>query len=234
MMLKHKVKKIIFSSSCAVYGMPTTQTLNEDHHRSPINPYGNTKLAIELLHEDCAHAYDFQFVALRYFNAAGALPDIGLGEYHEPETHLIPLLLRAVKNNKRFYIFGTDYPTPDGTCMRDFLHVSDIAQAHLDALTYLGENSASAAFNLGTGSGYSVREIIETVERICGKKIDIIESDRRPGDPPMLVANASKAMKELKWQPKFSDLATIISCAWDFESRRHPLMTATHPQPVAR
>jgi len=216
-MRAHDVKKFIFSSSCAVYGQPEQLPLTEDHPKRPINPYGSTKLITELALQDYALAYDFSYVALRYFNAAGALPEHNLGERHEPETHLIPLLLRAAKTNTPFKIFGSDYPTPDGTCIRDFLHVWDIARAHAQALEHLNKNLPSDVFNIGTGSGVSVKQMIETVERICDVSIKIELCKNRPGDPPHLVASADKAHTILQWEARHSLLENIIKSAYIFE-----------------
>ncbi len=213
-MQEYAVDTIIFSSSAAIYGIPQQTPITEDHPKIPINPYGRTKLITEELLCDCAHAYDLRYVALRYFNAAGALPKDGLGEYHHPETHLIPLALQATLNNEFFSIFGTNYPTPDGTCIRDYIHVADIAQAHLNAFLYLQEGGTSESFNLGTGTGYSVREILSTIQKITTITPRIMYKPERKGDPAILVADATKAKNILHWQPQYSDLDTIIKSAY--------------------
>ncbi len=215
-MLEHGVKTFIFSSSAAVYGLPKWIPLTEDHSRNPINPYGNTKLMIEIICQDFSRAYGLKFVMLRYFNAAGGAPEWGLGEVHDPETHLIPLILRAALHKKPFYIFGTDYPTADGTCVRDFIHVLDIAQAHICALNYLHNGGTSDYFNLGTGHGFSVSQVIDEVKRVCNIPINIISNDRRPGDPAVLVADPSKAHDILRWEPQYSQLDTMIQSAYQF------------------
>jgi len=212
-MQAHNCNVFIFSSSCAVYGLPHKLPLTEDHPKDPISPYGQTKLTIEHILHDCDHAYGLRYVALRYFNAAGGQPEHGLYEHHEPETHLIPLLLRAARTQKPFYIFGTDHSTPDGSCIRDFLHVRDIADAHLKALNYLLQGNPSDAFNLGTGNGYSVKEIIAATEQLCNTKVNVVEADKRPGDPAVLVADAHKAYRVLGWKPQYSDLGYILESA---------------------
>lgn len=212
-MIKHNIKKFIFSSSCAVYGMPQTDRLNESHGKFPISPYGNSKLMVEMALHDARIAHDLQYVALRYFNAAGLLPGSGLGEYHDPETHIIPLLIRASQENKPFYIYGNDYATPDGTCVRDYLHVLDIARAHAQALDYLAAGNKSECFNLGSGMGYSVAQLINIVERAVGNKIDVIVHPRRAGDPAKLVADPKFAQEKLGWKAQYSDMENIIrSC----------------------
>ncbi len=204
---------LIFSSSCAVYGAPQYTPINEEHPCNPMSPYGKTKAIIEQLLYDCDHAYGIKYVSLRYFNAAGALPQHGLYEQHHPETHLIPLLIRAAYQQTPFSIFGTDYDTPDGSCIRDFLHVVDIAEAHVRALDYLNQGNASLCCNLGTGHGISVKQVIAMVERVIGLGISVIEKSRRPGDPAVLVADASKAEAILGWQALKSDFEGIIQDA---------------------
>jgi UDP-glucose 4-epimerase len=218
-MKEYNVNKFIFSSSCAVYGTPQQLPLTESHPINPISPYGKTKAIIDSLLYDCATAYGLQFVSLRYFNAAGALPAEGLGEQHKPETHLIPLLLRAAIQEKPFTMFGTDFPTSDGTAVRDYVHVLDIADAHCQALTYLNAGNASDIFNLGTGHGFSVQQMIAATEQVVGKKIIIKKADRRAGDPHTLIADAGKAKKILAWEPKYSDLYSMIRFAYEFEMR---------------
>jgi len=219
-MLEHNVKKFIFSSSCAVYGIPTQIPLVESHQKSPISPYGSTKLVVEMVLQELHTAHDLQFVGLRYFNAAGALAQYGLSEQHKPETHVLPLLIDAARDNKPFYIFGQDYPTPDGTCIRDFLHVWDIAHAHAQALEYLKSDNPSDFFNLGTGTGFSIRQLISTVEKIMQTTVQIITHERRQGDPAMLVADPSHALHMLGWKPQHSDLTYILQTACT--SQQHP------------
>jgi len=221
---EHGTRGIIFSSTCATYGMPTHLPLREDHSQVPINPYGRTKLAIEWLLRDFAHAYGLAYSALRYFNAAGAAPghlDARIGEWHKPETHLIPLALQAALDaQKSVSILGTDYNTRDGTCIRDYIHVCDLADAHILALERLLAGEKSAAFNLGNGQGYSVREVIDCVRAVTGRPLAVKEAPRRPGDPDALVGDAAKAIHELGWQPKFADLEHIVRTAWEWEQGR--------------
>jgi UDP-glucose 4-epimerase len=212
-MLKHQVKTIIFSSSCAVFGTPLRLPLTEDHPFDPVSPYGRTKYMMEMIIKDMEKAYGFSYVILRFFNAAGALPHEGLGELHIPETHLIPLILRAAHEQQSCTIFGNNRPTPDGSCVRDFVHVLDIAQAHLLSLRYLEAGNPSDIFNLGTGNGVSVKHMINTVERITGKNIAVTIAADRPGDPAMLVADPSKANKILGWAPIYSGIDNIIDTA---------------------
>lgn len=224
-MLDHNVKNIIFSSSCAVYGNPVEMPISESHPKNPISPYGKNKLIVEMMLEDFANAYDLRFVALRYFNAAGALPEYGLGEQHQPESHLIPLLVRAAHTQCAEHqgtpitIFGNDYPTKDGTCVRDYVHVADVAQAHYRALEYLNNGGSSDFFNLGTGQGFSVQEIVRAVEQTCTTQLNCTVANRRQGDPALLIANPSKARETLGWQPQQSDLNTIISSANTFYTK---------------
>jgi UDP-glucose 4-epimerase len=221
-MLEANVKTFVFSSTCATYGVPDSVPITEDQSQNPINPYGATKLMVERILQDFNHAYDFRSVCLRYFNAAGADPEGNLGEDHNPETHLIPLVLQtALGQRESVSVFGTDYDTPDGTCIRDYIHVLDIAQAHILALKYLLDNGATDVFNLGNASGFSVKEVIETARKITGKEIKAEFSDRRPGDPPALVGSGAKAQKILGWQPAYSNLDDIISHAWQWHQKRH-------------
>jgi UDP-glucose 4-epimerase len=214
-MRKCNIDKIIFSSTCATYGMPEQIPIPERHPQNPINPYGRSKLIIEWIFQDFAAAYDLKFVSLRYFNAAGADPDAEIGEDHNPETHLIPLVLDvALGRRNRLEIFGTDYDTPDGTCIRDYIHVSDLADAHLMALAYLNEGGQSDIFNLGNGNGFSVREVIATATRVTGCDIPCIESGRRPGDPPILIGGSDKIRNGLGWSPVYNSLDAIIETAW--------------------
>jgi UDP-glucose 4-epimerase len=217
------VKKIVFSSTTATYGAPERIPITEDEPQKPINPYGQSKLMVERVLDDYAAAYGFAFAALRYFNASGASPEGDLGEDHDPETHLIPLVLQvALGQRDKITIFGDDYPTPDGTCIRDYVHVDDLGTAHLLALEHLrlGEGSP-LRLNLGTGRGYSVKEVVEACRRTTGHKIPSVIGPRRPGDPPELVADASRARQVLGWQPKYADLESIVETAWRWHST-HP------------
>lgn len=209
------VQYFIFSSTCATYGIPKEIPITEQHPQNPINPYGKSKLMIEQILKDYDNAYGIKHINLRYFNAAGADPDCEIGECHEPETHLIPLALEVAAGRKDYIeIFGTDYDTPDGTCIRDYIHVNDLAIAHILALEYLLKENKSDSFNLGSEKGFSVREVIETVRKVTGKDIKVVESERRAGDPPVLVASSQKAKEILKWSPQFDRLETIIETAW--------------------
>lgn len=218
-MKTHAVNSIVFSSTAAVYGYPKTTPINESHPLAPINPYGKTKLACEWLLQDYNTAYGINAIALRYFNAAGADPDGEIGEEHEPETHLIPLILKAAKEGTKISIYGDDYDTPDGTCIRDYIHVTDLADAHIKALEYLLENKQSETFNLGTGQGYSVREVLDAARKITAKEIHESIAKRRAGDPASLVAKSSAAQNSLGWKPDQSDLESIINTAWNWEKR---------------
>lgn len=216
------VNRFVFSSTCATYGVPNTVPIPEDHSQNPINPYGATKLMIERVLQDFDKAYDFKSVCFRYFNAAGADPNGRLGEDHNPETHLIPLvLLTALGKRESVSIFGTDYPTPDGTCIRDYIHVTDLAQAHVLGLEYLMKGGETAVFNLGNGNGFSVKEVIETARQITGHPIPAVERDRRPGDPPALVGSSDRARTLLGWNPQYADLNQILTHAWNWHQRRH-------------
>ena len=215
------VRRIVFSSTCATYGVPERVPIGEDHPQSPVNPYGFTKLAIERALADFCHAYDFGYAALRYFNAAGAAGDGSIGEDHDPETHLIPIALQvALGQRESLKIFGDDYPTPDGTCIRDYVHVDDLAAAHLAALEML-EPGSEIKLNLGTGRGASVREVITTCQAVTGREIPTEVGPRRAGDPPELVAVATRAHKVLKWEPKYTSLKSIVESAWAWH-RAHP------------
>jgi UDP-glucose 4-epimerase len=216
-MVKSGVAGFIFSSTAAVYGEPEKTPITESHACQPTNPYGTTKLCIENLLKQCEAAYGLKSVCLRYFNAAGADPSATIGEMHNPETHLIPLILKSVLAGSPVKIFGTDYPTEDGTCIRDYVHVTDLAQAHLLALEALASGGRSAVYNLGNGNGYSVRQVIEAARRVTGKEIKTIEQGRRAGDPAVLVADAGKIQRELNWRPLYGDLETIIETAWKWE-----------------
>ncbi|KGF72870.1 UDP-galactose-4-epimerase [Neosynechococcus sphagnicola sy1] len=216
------VDHFVFSSTCATYGLPQTIPLTEAHPQQPINPYGRSKLMVEQMLADFDRAYGLQSVYFRYFNAAGADPSGCLGEDHQPETHLIPLvLLTALGKRERVTIFGTDYPTPDGTCIRDYIHVSDLATAHILGLEYLLQGGATTAFNLGNGSGFSVRQVIDTAQQVTGREIPVQYSDRRAGDPPVLIGSSHKASTVLGWVPRFPELADIIAHAWNWHQQRH-------------
>lgn len=212
-MLHFQVKTILFSSSCAVYGVPKKLPLDEHHVCAPISPYGRTKYMIEQVIQDMRQAYGFSYFIFRFFNAAGALPEEGLGERHDPETHLIPLLLRAAYEQKPFSIFGVNKPTPDGTCIRDFIHVLDIAHAHLLALQYLEAGNQSNIVNLGVGDGVSVKQMIHAVQKIVGLEVPVTIDCDRPGDPAVLVADARRAKDLLGWQPHYSDIDLIVTSA---------------------
>jgi UDP-glucose-4-epimerase GalE len=214
------IDKMIFSSTCATYGMPEQIPIGEDHPQCPINPYGRGKLMIEWILQDFTTAYDLKFVSLRYFNAAGADPDAEIGEDHDPETHLIPLVLDAALDRRdHLEIFGTDYDTSDGTCIRDYIHVSDLADAHLLALKYLRDGGESNVFNLGNGNGFSVREVIAAARELTGCDIPCVESGRRPGDPPVLIGSSDKIRKTLSWNPAFNKLEAIIKTAWRWQNK---------------
>lgn len=219
-MVEFKIKYFIFSSSCAVYGEPKEIPIKESHSKGPLTPYGKSKFIIEEILQDYDKAYGLKFISLRYFNAAGADPENEIGERHDPETHLIPLAIYAALLKKPdIKIFGTDYPTRDKTCIRDYIHVTDLADAHIRAMEYLRESKASNVFNLGNGSGYSVREIIETVKRVSKRDFKIKEAKRREGDPPVLIADSQKAKEILGWDTQYPDIETIIKTAWDWHSK---------------
>jgi len=219
-MVRSGVKRFIFSSTAAVYGVPAYVPIDEAHPKAPINPYGRSKWMVEQVLEDFDRAYGLKSVSLRYFNAAGADPSGRLGERHEPETHLIPLVLQAASGRRQaITVFGRDYDTPDGTCIRDYIHVSDLVDAHALALDYLQAGDQSAAFNLGNGAGFSVQEVIDTARHVTGRDIQVIDSPRRAGDPPRLVADARAAREILGWKPRFADLQTILMHAWAWEQK---------------
>ncbi|HUN48920.1 MAG TPA: UDP-glucose 4-epimerase GalE, partial [Stellaceae bacterium] len=214
-MRAHDVRRIVFSSTCATYGIPEQVPVSESAFQRPVNPYGESKLMVERMLQWYGSAHGFTHATLRYFNAAGADPEGEIGEDHQPETHLIPLVLEAALGNRaQIDVFGTDYQTPDGTAIRDFIHVQDLAEAHVKALDRLLAGGLSLTLNLGTGVGHTVREVIAAAERITGHRIPRREGPRRPGDPPVLVADASRAREVLGWTPGFSDLDTIIRTAW--------------------
>ena len=216
------VMKIVFSSSAAVYGEPKSFPIPDDHPCVPMNPYGETKWIFEKVLEVFRDAGKLDYISLRYFNAAGADPEGELGEDHAPETHLIPIALMAALNGEPIPIYGADYDTPDGTCIRDYIHVTDLAHAHVLALERLKERGNSGVYNLGNGNGYSVREVIETVRKVTGKKVASFEAPRRPGDPARLVASSEKISRELGWKPGYPSLETIVETAWQWH-RNHPV-----------
>lgn len=221
-MLASGCRYLVFSSSAAVYGEPERVPIEEDHPTSPTNPYGESKLFFEAILRRYEEAHGLRFISLRYFNAAGADPEGELGEDHDPETHLVPIILQtALGLRSAVRIFGTDYPTPDGTCIRDYIHVSDLAEAHLLALNALRAGKHSSIYNLGNGEGFSVREVLQTAEQVVGRLIPAVEAPRRPGDPAVLVASSERAQKELGWQPRYADLRVIIRTAWNWH-RNHP------------
>jgi len=214
-MRSHGIDRLVFSSTCAIFGMPDRMPLSEDLPINPINPYGASKAMVEQLLHDYAGAYGLRAAALRYFNAAGADPDGLLGEAHHPETHLIPLAIEAALGLRaKLDVFGDDYATPDGTCIRDYIHVADLADAHLRALAWLDGQEGFGAFNLGNGTGYTVRQVIDAVERISGRTVPVTMSPRRPGDSPALIADATKAKTVLGWVPAFPSLDDIVGTAW--------------------
>jgi len=220
-MLENDVKKIIFSSTAATFGNPQYTPIDEKHPQIPINPYGQAKLMVEKILADYDFAYGLKYVALRYFNACGADLDNEIGENHTPESHLIPLILdAAIGKREDIKIFGTDYPTPDGTCVRDYVHVTDLAQAHILALQYLLDGNDSNSFNLGNGKGFSVKEVIDATKKVTGVDFKVTEVERRAGDPPELVADSTKAKQVLKWQPQYADLETIVKSAWAWHQKK--------------
>jgi UDP-glucose 4-epimerase len=228
-MMEFNVTKFIFSSSAAVYGEPRQIPIPEEHPCLPVNPYGETKWIFERVLQKLHESKKLNYISLRYFNAAGADPDGELGEDHSPETHLIPISILAAINGKTIPIFGTDYDTPDGTCIRDYIHVTDLANAHILALERLESGAASGTYNLGNGNGYSVKEVIETVGEVTGMKVKAIETPRRPGDPARLVASSEKIKKELGWRPQYPELSTIVNTAWQWH-RKHPKGYKDTPQ----
>ena len=220
-MRDHGIDRFVFSSTCATYGEPENIPMGEDHPQIPLSPYGWTKLTIEKAATDYFHAYGLRGAFLRYFNAAGADPEGEIGEAHDPETHLIPLVVDTALGKRPFItIFGDDYPTPDGTCIRDYIHVTDLANAHVSALRYLEANPVCRAFNLGNGRGYSVREIVQSVERVTGEKVNTQMGKRRAGDAPRLVGDAQRARAELGWTPAFAELDVIVDTAWRWAKGR--------------
>ncbi len=220
-MLKHDCKNIIFSSTCATYGEPKSVPITEDMPQNPINPYGATKLMIERVFRDYEKAYGLQFVVLRYFNAAGADPDGEIGESHNPETHVIPLVLdAAIGFRKEIKVFGTDYNTADGSCLRDYIHVADLARAHLLAIQYLEQGKPSDFFNLGNEKGTSVLEVIDSVKRVTGREFKVVLTNRRAGDPAKLVGSSKKAHDVLGWEPTYTNIDKIVGDAWNWHRNR--------------
>jgi UDP-arabinose 4-epimerase len=214
------IDKFIFSSTCATYGRPNQIPIVENHPQNPINPYGRSKLMIEWVLMDFAAAYDLKYISLRYFNAAGADPETEIGEDHDPETHLIPLVLDAALGRRnRLEIYGTDYDTPDGTCIRDYIHVTDLAQAHLLALEYLNDGGQSDVFNLGNGNGFSVRDVMTTARKVTGRDIPCAETDPRPGDPPVLIGSSDKIISKLGWRADHQSLEAILETAWRWHTK---------------
>lgn len=210
----------VFSSTAAVYGEPVAVPIEESHPQRPVNPYGESKLAVERVLEAYGRAYGLPWAALRYFNAAGAHPEANLGERHQPESHLIPIVLEVAEGKRQAVsIYGTTWPTPDGSCVRDFIHVRDLCEAHLAALEHLQKGGESGATNLGTGHGHSVREVVEVVRQVTGRPVAVVEAPPRAGDPPTLVAGVERAARVFGWKARRTDLATIIGDAWTFKTR---------------
>jgi UDP-glucose 4-epimerase len=218
-MLRAGIGKIVFSSTAAVYGMPENVPISESEPRAPVNAYGDTKVMVERLLEWFDQIHGMRSVCLRYFNASGADPKGRAGEDHEPETHLIPLLFRAIQTGKPVTLFGDDYATPDGTCIRDYIHVTDLAQAHIAAVEALCAGGESKKYNVGTGHGFSVKEVLNAVEKVTGKKVPFVMGPRRDGDPPLLVADSTRLQRELGWKPQYSDLHRIVETAWAWASQ---------------
>lgn len=220
-MVRHDVRRFVFSSSAAVYGEPERVPIDESHPKRPVNPYGRTKWMVEQALEDYEKAHGLRSVSLRYFNAAGADPSGTLGERHEPESHLIPLVLQAASGRRaRVEVFGRDYPTADGTCVRDYIHVGDLCAAHLLALNHMIRSDESAAFNLGNGRGFSVQQVIDAAQAVTGKRSNVADRPRRDGDAAVLVADAALARRVLGWQPEYADLETILRHGWQWEMSR--------------
>jgi UDP-glucose 4-epimerase len=215
MMVKHSINVFIFSSSAAIFGLPQQTSITEDHPKNPINPYGRSKLMVEEILKDFDHAYGLKYSCLRYFNAAGGDPYNEIKNYKSRESNLIPAALRSLKQPKdSITIFGTDYPSPDGTCIRDYVHIYDLGTAHITAMEHLMQGGDSSCYNLGNGQGFTVRQVLNSIEKVTQKRLNIIEGERRPGDPAVLVADSLKAKKELSWKPQFNSLEIMISHAW--------------------
>jgi UDP-glucose 4-epimerase len=221
------VRAFVFSSSAAVYGNPERVPIPEDARLAPVSPYGAGKAMVERMLADAGAAHGLRTAALRYFNAAGADPDVEIGESHSPEIHLIPRAIEAATGGPGLLVFGDDYPTPDGTCLRDYIHVADLADAHVKALEAIADTGVSTVYNLGTGHPHSVREIIEAVERVSGRRVPWSLAPRRPGDPAVLYAAAHKAQRELRWTPRFADIDTIVRTAWAWHQRPHGTVPTT-------
>ena len=219
-MVRAGVTKIVFSSTAAVYGMPAASPIKEDLPYAPVNVYGESKVMVEKMLGWMDPIHNLKSICLRYFNASGADPKGRRGEEHKPETHLIPLMFRAIESGKPITIFGDDYPTPDGTCIRDYIHVTDLAQAHIVALEHLLGGGDSDKFNAGSGNGFSVKQVLQAVEKVTDKKVPFVTGPRREGDPPALVADSTKLQTKLGWKPKFSELEEIVKTAWEFEQKR--------------
>jgi UDP-glucose-4-epimerase GalE len=234
-MLDADCRRLVLSSTCAVYGEPTELPISETSPLNPVNPYGASKLMVERILADYARAYAFQSIALRYFNASGADPDGELGELRDPETHLIPRAMMAIQGQiTDFAVFGTDYDTPDGTPIRDYIHVSDLADAHVLALRRLMAGGPGGAFNLGTGRGYSVKQVLDAIATETGVRLNATEAPRRQGDPPVLVADAKRASTELGFAPSLSDLKSVVQTSWAWHQRAHPLSpNVRNPVPTA-
>jgi len=220
-MRRHNVRRLVFSSTAAVYGNPDHSPLTEDMPLKPLNPYGESKLMTETTLRWLDECSQLRFVALRYFNACGAEPKFGIGEEHEPETHLIPLIFRAIRTGEPLTVFGEDYPTVDGTCIRDYVHVSDLATAHEAALLSLINGGPSGIYNAGTGFGFSVLQVIQAAEKVTGRKVPYTVGPRRDGDSAELVADSSKLQKTLGWKPRYNTLESMVESAWAFDSKRH-------------
>lgn len=221
-MRKHQVNKIIFSSTAATFGMPEYTPIDEKHPQNPINPYGKTKLMIENIFKDFEVAYGLQYVVFRYFNACGADSEGEIGEWHDPESHLIPILLEVAKGKREYFsLNGDDYKTEDGSCIRDYVHVEDLAQAHLLGLKHLMSTGVSKFYNLGSGSGYSNKEVVAAVKEVTGKDFEVRVGPRREGDPAILMASSDKIKKELGWNPKYSDIVEIVRTAWEWEKNKN-------------
>lgn len=230
-MTKTGVKKLVFSSTAAVYGTPEKTPVDETQPRAPINPYGRSKMMAEMAIEDFSRAHGLGYTILRYFNVAGASPDAGIGEDHNPESHLIPRILQAARDGGEVDIFGTDYPTPDGTCVRDYVHVVDLCQAHLLALANLKAGEA-CVYNIGSEKGFSVREVILACEKVVGRKLTVNTGPRRAGDPAVLIASSEKIRAQLHWRPRYPQLMTIVQHAWHWHST-HPLGYCAGPEALA-
>ncbi len=217
--VKNKVNSFIFSSTAGVYGNPIKTPITEDHPKNPSNPYGESKLMVEKILSWYGNIYDLNFASLRYFNASGAAIDGEMGENHSPESHLIPNAINSIIQKTQFTLYGNDYPTPDGTCIRDYIHVIDLVDAHLLAISKLKNDGGKLFYNIGTGHGYSNKEVIDMVSKISGSELNVINAERRPGDADVLIADSNLIKKDLGFSPKYSDLETIVKSAWEWHSR---------------